>query len=102
VGAHVKEVVHRHWFIVDEHGMPVGPACDAPIFELTHLRAFFLTMLPDQLEVELKLMSNNLKEMGKLECTLGELVKFYGIILISRLRPHDRRELGVVSSLASS
>jgi hypothetical protein len=51
-------------------------------------------MPPDQLKVELKLMSDNLKEMGKLECTLGELLKFYGIIiLISRLRPHDRHEL---------
>ena len=38
VGAHVKETVHRHWFLYDDHGMPVGPSCDAPLYELMHLR----------------------------------------------------------------
>jgi hypothetical protein len=93
-GEEVKRVVERQWFLTDENGIQIGPAMDPPPYKLTHLKAFLLMMPPAQITEELRLMNLKLKKKGKQEATRGELLKFYGVnILVTRLRPHSRRDL---------
>lgn len=93
-GRHVRETVEREWLMQDAHGTQIGPMKPPPGTPLTHLDAFLIMMPPDQLDTELRLMNENLKAKKKSEATMGELLKFYGVcILVSRVRPHARRDL---------
>jgi hypothetical protein len=80
--------------MTDANGFQIGPNFDPPLQPLTRLQAFLMSMPPAQLDKELELMDANLKRLGKPGTSKRELLRFYGvIILISRLRPHDCREL---------
>jgi hypothetical protein len=93
-GEEVKKVIDNSWYLTDENGIQIGPAMDPPPYKLTHLKAFLLMMPPEQITEELRLMNLKLKKKGKQEATRGELLKFYGVnILVTRLRPHNRRDL---------
>jgi hypothetical protein len=94
-GSEVKEVVERSWYVTDENGFKMGLAMDPPPYQLTpHLKAFLIMMSPSQIQEELQLMNQGLRAKGKKEMTMGELLKIYGVnILVTRLCPHDRRNL---------
>ena len=87
----MKKVAFRQWAVKDVFGEKIYPGSNRLMSRLES----FLLMFPDeQLNEMIRLTNINLQKEGKRLVTKGQLVKFFGImLLITRTRVNNRQEL---------
>ena len=75
----INKVAFRQWYAVDKFGEKVYPG-SAIGFEISRLDALCLMYPPKKLDLELKLVNEGLRKNRKSLESLGEMMKFRGIV----------------------
>ena len=91
--AHFKPTQHRQWYVYNSFGVKVHPGTDAGN-QLTRLDAFRIMFPTIQMRHTINLTNEALTKRKKKTTTEGEMLRFFGIlILMTRIRCRDRRDL---------
>jgi len=89
-------IPYRQWYIIDSLGERIMQSDSSKVKKMSRLDLFMLQFPPQHLLVIIRLTSRNLIKLGKQEITKGELIKFFGIIILG-----TRFEFGSRSDLWS-
>ena len=90
---HFKTTVPRQWYMTDNFGNKIHPGT-AEGEALTRLDAFRITFPIEQMKLMITLTNIQLHKKKKQPITEGEMVKFFGtLILMTRIRCRNRNDL---------
>ena len=87
----MKKAPIRQWAVKDAFGEKVYPGTNG---NLSRLDAFMMMFPREQFNAMIAMTNSNLDKEGLARTTLGELVKFIGIIIMmTRVKMRGRRDL---------
>jgi hypothetical protein len=88
-----RKTQFRQWYVYDNFGEKVHPGTEVGR-KLTRLDAFRIMFPVDQMRLMIRLTNDELEKRRKKLITEGEMVKFFGtMVLMTRFRCRNRREL---------
>lgn len=80
----------RPWFVTSPTGMRIGEG-DPLCRDMSPLDVFMLMFPPEQLEEMRRLTNKGLRDIGKKETTCGELLAFFGLLILMTRRKFTSR-----------
>ena len=95
-------VPHREWFVLDSMGERIGRVNTDKARCMSRLDFFLLMFPPEHLTRIIAMTNEQLRSKERKEITKGELLKFFGVIILgTRLEFGSRSDLWATTSLSS-